>query len=147
MKATIILAAVAALGLAGCAAMQPVTASYVAPVTPTDTMPLVQSIASFVGDQLPVGRSTLLLEPPPANQQANTLTPALTTVLHARGYAIAADAKAAPSSHHVRYLVTPLFDGILVRVNIDKTEGSRMFQHDKAGNLVAYAPMAVRNDK
>lgn len=145
MKATIILAAVAALGLAGCANMQPITASYVAPVALTDTAPLVAGITGFVGDHVPAGQSTLLLEPPPADQQANALTPALTTALRTRGYAIAADAKAAPAAHHVRYLVTPLLNGLLVRVNIDQVEGSQFFVRDTAGQLVASAPMAVRS--
>ena len=142
-----ILLCVLVLGLAGCATKQPATSSFVFRIPTADAPPVVQAITEFVTAHCPPGQSTLVLDPAPTDKQANTIASEVSDALREKGFAVAADAKAAPDAHHVRYLVTPLFDGFLVRVSVDHAEGSRLFLHDKAGTLVASGALAVRSEE
>lgn len=46
---------------------------------------------------------------------------------------------------HLRYLVTPLEDGLLVRLSIgDRTQATRFFARNSAGSLQAGGPFMVR---
>jgi hypothetical protein len=130
--------------LAGCA-LEP-GSSYVAQLQqPADAEILADGIAGFVAIRLPAASSTVELDPTPSDQAGNSLTPALTAALRHRGFAVAEDRQ--PGSvgvHHLRYLVTSLDNGNLVRLTLDDgAEGSRFFVRNTTGELQPGGPFMV----
>ncbi len=115
--------------------------------TPADARVLADDMADIVARQLAPASSTLILDPTPSEQAANNLTPAFVAALRDRGFAVA-DARqaAAPSAHRIRYLVTRLDNGDLLRVTIDggAAEASRFFVRNSAGALQAGGPLTLR---
>src|SRR6267378_3892032 len=93
--------------------------SYVGDLSaPGDARILAAGMVEFVSTQLPAASSTIALDPTPADQASNALTPAFTAALRRRGFAVADDKQAAePVTHHLRYWVTPLDNGDVVRLS------------------------------
>lgn len=122
--------------------------SYVAPFgAPADADVLARDMADFVSGQLPAGSGTVVLEPTPSAQAGNPLTPVLVAALRDRGFAVTDTAEpGGPSAHRIRYLVTPIDNGDLLRVTIDggNAEASRFFVRNRAGGLQAGGPFTVR---
>jgi hypothetical protein len=140
-----VLPLIAAVSLAACALDS--GTSYVGQVaTPADARALADGMVEFVAVRLPAASSTVVLDPTPADQASNALTPAFVAALRDRGFAVADGQQAdTAGAHHIRYLVTPLDSGDLVRVMIDnRAEASRFFVRNTAGNLQAGGPFAVR---
>jgi hypothetical protein len=133
-----------ALALPGCA-LFPLgsgSSSYVAGVAPTDAPVLAEALAGVISQQLPPLSTTLALQKAPAD---NALTPVLEAALARAGFALADPAQAVPNTHTVRYQVTPLDNGLLLRVQIDATtEASRWYRRDSAGQLTPGSPLTVR---
>jgi hypothetical protein len=120
--------------------------SYVAQLEePADAQVLANGIAAFVATRLPAASSVVALDPTPSDQADNSLTPALASALRRRGFAVAEEGQTLPSgAHHLRYLVTPLDRGNLVRLTLDGTsEGSRFFVRNSAGGLQSGGPFTV----
>jgi len=89
-------------------------------VTPADAKVLAGAMAEFVAGRLPAGSSAVILDPTPSEQAANALTPAFVAALRDRGFAVAdASQVGAPHTHRIRYLVTRLDNGNLLRVTIE----------------------------
>ena len=66
--------------------------SYVGELSaPGDARILAAGMAEFVSTQLPAASSTIALDPTPADQASNALTPAFTAALRRRGFAVADD--------------------------------------------------------
>jgi hypothetical protein len=123
--------------------------SYVGELSaPGDAQILAAGMVEFVSTQLPAGSSTIALDPTPADQAGNALTPAFAAALRRRGFAIGDNGQAAtPTRHRLRYWVTPLDNGDLVRLSIDdRTEASRFFVRNSRGGLQAGGPFMVRQN-
>lgn len=121
--------------------------SYVSQVnTPADAQVLAAGMVVFVAAQLPAASSTVVLDPTPSDQADNALTPAFVAALRDRGFAVAGERQASTSgTHHIRYLVTPLDNGDLVRLSVDDgAQASRFFARNSAGGLRAGGPFMVR---
>jgi hypothetical protein len=114
--------------------------------TPADAQVLAAGMVAFVGAQLPAASSTVALDPTPSDQANNALTPAFVAALRDRGFAVAdAGQVGTAGTHHIRYLVTRLDNGDLVRLSIDDgAEASRFFVRNTAGGLQAGGPFTVR---
>jgi len=115
--------------------------------TPADAKALAWAMADFVAGRLPAGSSTVILDPTPSAQAANALTPAFVAALRYRGFAVADARQAgAPGTHRIRYLVTRLDYGDLLRVTIDggAAEAARFMVRNTAGYLQAGGPFTVR---
>ncbi|MBO0738925.1 MAG: hypothetical protein J2P48_20555 [Alphaproteobacteria bacterium] len=141
------LALLALASLAACASGP--DASYVGELSASgDAQILATDMVEFVSTQIPAGTGSIALDPIPADQSSNALTPTFTTALRHRGFAVADNEQAAaPAAHHVRYWVTPLDGGDLVRVSIDDhTEASRFFVRSGQSGLQAAGPLMVRQD-
>ena len=139
----LVLPCLAAL-LTGCAFGPDI--SYVAPLEqPADAEVLANGMAAFVATRLPMASSTVALDPTPSDQADNSLTPALASALRRRGFAVAEEGQTVPpGAHHLRYLVTPLGQGSLVRLTLDGTsEGSRFFVRNSVGGLQSGGPFTV----
>jgi hypothetical protein len=123
--------------------------SYVGELAaPDDAQILTAGMVEFVATQLPAGSTTIALDPTPADQASNAVTPAFTAALRRRGFAIADNGQVAtPATHHLRYWVTPLDNGDLLRLSIDgRTEASRFFVRNSRSGLQAGGPFMVRQN-
>jgi hypothetical protein len=137
------------LGLAVALAACTIGGSYVGGVSgPADAQVLAYGMAEFVAQELPAASTTLALDPTPASQADNTVTPAFAAALRSQGFAIAGENEAGVrGGHRLRYWVTPLDGGELVRIAIDdRTQGSRFFVRNTAGGLQAGGPFLVRQE-
>lgn len=133
----------AAAMLSACA-MDP-NGSYVSGVRhPTDPSVLGNVVAEFAALRLPP-RSTIALDPTPQDQAGNTVTPALTHALQGRGFAVVEANRPTPAgAHRLRYLVTTLDDGDLVRLTMDGAiEGARFLVRNPAGGLQPGGPLTM----
>lgn len=136
----------AAVSLTACAGSP--STSYVAPLAgPTDAQTLAVGITDFMAASLPAASTTLALEPPASEHSSNALTPALTAALRRRGFAtVNLNGEDAPSgTRRMRYWVTPMDSGDLVRLTIDggAIQGNRFFIRNSAGQLQAGGPFTV----
>ena len=122
-------------------------ASYVGRLSgPGDVHALAVDMAEFVSMELPAASSTVALDPTPPEQANNALAPAFAAALRSYGFAVAdGTGGARPSAHRVRYWVTPLDNGALLRLSIDgRTEGARFFVRNAYGALQGGGPFTVR---
>jgi hypothetical protein len=112
---------------------------------PDDARVLADGITIFVAARLPAASSTVILDPLPADQASNALTPALVSALRGRGFAVADVGQPAPMpAHHLRYVVTPLDNGSLIRLILDdQTAATRFFVRNTGGELQAGGPFTV----
>jgi hypothetical protein len=120
--------------------------SYVGPLQQTgDAEALAGATAEFVADRLPAASSTVMFDPTPRDQAGNTVTAALVVALRRRGFAVADTGQKVPAgAHRLRYLVTPMDNGTLLRLTIDEnTRGSRFFVRDAAGRLRSGGPYTI----
>lgn len=135
--------------LAGCASVRP-TMSYVSPeVTANDARVLAADAAEHLAQPLPPARTTIVLDPP-ASRQDDVMTPAMVEQLRATGYGVVEaprnPGKDAPPVEGVplRYLVSPLQAGVLMRLQYQGVEAARFYPRSTDGSLVEAAPFTVR---
>ena len=139
----LLLPLMAAYGLAACT-IGPDT-SYVAPFpTSGDATVVAAGVGAFLRTRFPAASTTLVLDPTPAEQASNALTPVLADSLRQQGFAVAQDIAPA-GAHTLRYWVTPLdASGELVRLMIDGREAaSQVFVRTTAGSLRSGGPVTV----
>lgn len=120
--------------------------SYVADLQqPADAEVLADGMTDFVAARLPATSSTIALDPTLAGQAGNALTPALASALRHRGFAVAEGRQGQPAgAHRLRYIVTQLDNGDLVRLTLDGTvEGARFFVRNTEGGLHSGGPYTV----
>jgi type IV secretion system protein TrbH len=130
--------------LSSCAFLSP-QGSYVDAVQPKEATLLASSMADFLGQQLPPAKTTLVLIPLPGSQAKNTLTSALTLALVRAGYGMASLAAAPTEAHRIRYLVSSMKTGVLVRIQYDQTEAACWFIRNRQHQLYAGLPFTVRS--
>ena len=143
-RAAMLLVCCLAGAQAGCA-LGPDSSYVAATGQPADARALADSMAGFVADHLPAASSTVALDPTPAAQAENATTSDLVEALRRRGFAVAEAGQPAPSAaHRLRYLVTPLDSGTLVRLTLDgRLSAARYFVRSSAGDLHAGGPYTV----
>ncbi|EPN2681283.1 conjugal transfer protein TrbH [Escherichia coli] len=147
MKMRVLFPVVLALLVSACASTRP-TMSFVAPtVTANDASVLAKDTAAYLADPLPPAKTTVVLDPP-TNSSADVMTPALTTALREAGFGVVeADRQSGPKAGEgtpVRYLVSPLENGVLLRLQYLGTEASRFYPRTASGALVSAGPFTVR---
>lgn len=122
-----------AFAVSGCA-----EGSYVAAIsTPHEANPVANAIVDFTTAHLSGG--SVALEPA---QAANYVTPALVHGLKAAGFSVVKPGT--EGAHRLRYVVTPLDNGDLVRITLDDDAvGARFFARSRWG-LRAAGPFTVR---
>jgi type IV secretion system protein TrbH len=133
-----------AASMGGCA-VGPDTSYVTSLQQPADAETLADGMAAFVAMRFPAASSTVALDPTPSSQAGNAVTPALAAALRHLGFGVAEEAGTAPAgAHRLRYLVTALDGGDLVRLTLDDSaEGSRFFMRNTAGGLQSSGPFMV----
>lgn len=141
----IILAASASL--AGCATTNPGSSYVTAGISEVDATVLASDAADYLSRPLPPAKTTILLDPP-SSSAMDTLSPALMEQLRARGFGVVEAPKkkeAAPADVvPVRYLVSPLEAGVILRLQYQSVEAARYYPRATNGALIGAAPFAVR---
>ena len=131
---------IAAALLASCALFRPV-GSWVEIAVEGDAAPISEAIVIFVAQSVPEAGATIVLAPPPADQQDNLVSRQVREELSGRGYTLAG---AGSTGHQVSYLVSKYGEQVLLRMTLDRTEASVLFARDATGALRASAPLAMR---
>jgi uncharacterized lipoprotein YajG len=135
----VLLPVVAAALLAGCGLFRP-NGSWVEMDAGMEVAPIADAIVVFVAQSVPQTGATIVLAPVPEAQTSHPLAAEVREKLTARGYRLGADGQ----GRHLRYLVSPYRDQILLRVSLDGLECSVLFGRDDTGRLGAAAPLAMR---
>jgi hypothetical protein len=129
--------------LTACAAIGSNT-SWVGTLQPGDATAVASEMTGFLKQELPPARSTLFLDPIRTAEGGDLLTPMLVECLRKAGFALTDGSSPAGTAHVVRYLVTPGPDGVLIRITVDRTEGSEFMVRGNSGGLTK-AVFAVRS--
>lgn len=135
-------------GSAGCAAAP--DQSAVATVDGTfNAMVLGYSMSAFVGGRLPP-RSTIYLAPPAPGEGSKAVTSILVTALRQQHLTVTEPGTSdgpppnAIGAHRVGYRLTPLDNGLLVRVMLDGTmQGARAYERNTADLLQPRGPFST----
>lgn len=145
MKKLAILAVACAV-LAGCATTRPGMSYVSSEISPTDARTLAADAAQHLAVPLPAAKTTIVLYP--TGQRQDALTPAFTEALRATGFGVSIAPREkdapAPDGVPVRYLVSPLDYGILMRLEYQHREAARFYVRATDGSLVKAAPFTVR---
>lgn len=149
-KIKILMPLALSLMLAACATSRP-TMSYVAKeITSADAATLAADAVTHLAGPLPPAHTTLVLDAPsPTAGQADMLTPVMVEKLRERGYGVTqADAKEGPKKEQgtmLRYLASPMDNGVVLRLQYLQREASRFYPRSSDGALMPGAPFAVRD--
>jgi hypothetical protein len=143
-------AAVASAMLTGCAMLPSRSTSYVSAriTAPADARLVADDAASYLTYPLPPAQTTLVLDPP-QTLQGNVMTPTLEAALRSKGYAVTQlnrhpSPAAKPKGVQLRYLVSPLDSGVLLRLQYEGVEAARFYPRAGNGALTIGAPFTVR---
>lgn len=136
-----VLPVLAAVALSACAEDR----SYVGPVRDAgDARVLAGGVAEFVSLRVRTPHSTVTLEPVPSAQADNAVTPEVVAALRRQGFGVAADRSVAAGLRSLRYVVTSLDEGELIRMTLDDAvRGARFFARNASGYLQTGGPFTV----
>ncbi|BCT69512.1 hypothetical protein [Nitrosospira sp. NRS527] len=139
------------LSLTGCAALQAkleaiaaksTPGSYLAPdISDTDADEVAMDVAQFLSAQLLAAKTTLELQ-----SSENKLHLTLLDQLMVKGFGVIQSKQPTEqqSAVQLRYKVTPLYKGVLVRLRYGGQEASRFFDRANDGHLSLHTRYAVR---
>lgn len=120
------------LMLAACSGGWP-SRSY-APITEGEAQSVAPFITSYLAGALPAGSEVTFDVAP-----KDPIEPMLNEELQSAGLS-----RSGSAGHRVSYVVTPVGDGVLLRVSLDDTQGmSRYFIPNQAGELYTQGPSMV----
>jgi hypothetical protein len=131
------------LPLGGCALMM-ADRSWSVELTDNDAQVVAETIAALVAGRIQV-------DVKPINVAAagiashDGLEARLATALESRGFRV--DPPEAAQGHTLRYLLTLYGEGYLLRVTLDDAEASTILARGDNGELLAAAPLALREDR
>lgn len=135
--------AFALASLAGCASL-PRSASWQAPLSANDAKFFAVATVHYLHPRWPAAATTVWIAPAVLKKTTpDTFGPALATVLRRDGYAVAGGPTSA-GAHTLRYRLTRLGDGVLLRFDYDRNEAVRYYRHDTTGHWTPVSPFTVR---
>jgi hypothetical protein len=140
---------IAALGLSACATLDGPQTSYVAPLQSpkADAYTLAGGICNFLTDDANLSPMNTTIAVAGAGK-GDELAPTLADELRQSGFAVVSPGQPVPAgAKRLRYVVTPLLGGELLRVDIEAggiTRASRYYLRDSAGYLQAGGPFTVQ---
>jgi hypothetical protein len=122
----------APLLLAACGGSWP-SGTYVRSVSEADAPVLAEAVADCLSDTIPSRQDVK-----PAASSGDPIAPLLDPYLARVGFTVAS------TGLPVSYVVTPLDDGVLLRISVDNREGAtRFFKRSANGVLAAAGPTTV----
>lgn len=124
----------------GCATLtnfqNKVNSSYVGAISTADAGEVTKDMAQFLADQLPPAKTTIELEP-----IKSPLHDMLLEQLTGKGFGVVAQPEGAIA---LRYAVTQLDAGVLVRMKFQGKEASRFYDRTNTGSLSFNNSFAIR---
>jgi hypothetical protein len=129
--------------LSACGLIRP-NASWVDDMPQQHAASIAEIIATLTVERIPPDSKPVRLAPAPLTQSGDILTASLTSALKARGYQLATEETDGEDHHSLRYLVTAYEEGYLLRVTAGGTETSTLLKPGADGQLIATAPLSVR---
>jgi hypothetical protein len=137
----IILAAV--LSLAGCAAFRQ-ERSWSDDLAKEDAAQIAGTVAALIVERVPANGSTLIAIAPATGATGKEVEALLGKELEQHGYKLAKTEATPAGAHRLRYLITKYAGGYALRVTLDGAEATTAFSRLGGGQLVASAPLTVR---
>lgn len=139
--------------LTACATSSRTTIYVASEVTAADAETLASDIVKHLAVQLAPAKTTLVLDAPESNntkkEQADLLTPVLLEKLQSRGYGVAVidqeNLTANQTGITLRYLISPLENGLVVRLQYAQKEATRFYPRNTTGVLVPGGSFTVRD--
>jgi hypothetical protein len=138
---TILILAAPLLG--GCALMM-ADRSWSVELKDDDAQVVAETIAALVADRIPADGKPMVVSPA-GIASYDQLEARLATALKKRGFGV--DPPEATNGHSLRYLLTLYGEGYLLRVTLDDAEASTILARGDKGELLAAAPLALREDR
>jgi hypothetical protein len=129
--------------LSACGLIRP-NASWVDDMPQQHATRIAEMIARLTVERIPPSSKPLRLAPAPLTQSGDTLTASLTSALKARGYRLLTEETGPLDHDSLRYLVTAYEEGYLLRVTAGGAETSTLLKLGAGGQLIANAPLSVR---
>lgn len=126
--------------MAGCAMTGGHQGSWIEPLTVKEARGLASEVTKLLQERVPPAKTLLVVEPA---QRKARFEVELEAALHGAGYALALPNSEVQSGHRVRYRVSTLDGGILLRLELDDIEISRWYGLDEEGRLVAVTPFTI----
>lgn len=115
--------------------------SYVAPGQgPADARVLANGVADFMSQRLRTPHATVMLAPAQAD---NDVTEEITAALKRRGFSVTTEGTDAAAGQPLRYLVTPLDNGDLLRMKLKGVASGARFFTRGPGGLQPSGPFTV----
>ncbi len=141
MRAALIILA-SLLPLAACAAFRQ-DQSWSDELSKGDAAQIAVTIGAFLVERVPSRDGKPLAIAPASGATAKEMEALLREQLAQHGYSLATT-EAAPEAHRLRYLITKYGGGYALRMTLDAAEASIALSRLESGELVASAPLAVR---
>ena len=141
MRAHLIILA-ALLPLTACAAFH-AERSWSDDLGKGDAAEIAGTIAALIVERVPTDGELIALAPATGatGKEVETL---LGKELEQHGYKLAKTEAKPAEAHHLRYLITKYGNGYALRVTLDGVEATTAFSRMSGGQLVASAPLAIR---
>ena len=117
--------------------------SWIEPLPAHENAQLSEIVAQWVQTQIPDRKIPLILAEPPQRQAGSAFIPSLTYALQQRGYTIAGNNALAPNAARIRYRISTLNLGLLMRIKINTQEASRLYTRSNSGVLIAASPIST----
>jgi hypothetical protein len=114
------------------------------PAEDADHTRLAALVTEGLVARLPAAATMLRLDPSPDAMSRQLFADPFTLALRRAGFALAWDAKVSPDARWITYAVTPLWDGYVVRLTLDRTTMTRAYLHDRDGVLRPAGPLTVK---
>jgi hypothetical protein len=134
---------IAMASLSACGLIRP-NASWVDDMPRQHAASIAEIIATLTVARIPPDSKPVRLAPAPLTQSGDILTASLTSALAAKGYRLLTEETGPQDHHSLRYLVTAYENGYLLRVTAGGTETSTLLKLGADGQLIATAPLSVR---
>jgi hypothetical protein len=142
-KLALILFVLASPLLGGCALMM-ADRSWSVELKDNDAQVVAETIATLVADRIQADGKPISVSPAGIASH-DSLEVRLATALQSRGFRV--DQPETGEEHALRYLLTLYGEGYLLRVTLDDTEASTILARGDNGELLAAAPLALREDR
>lgn len=142
MRARLIILA-AVLPLAACAAFRQ-ERSWSDDLGKEDAAQIAGTVAALIVERAPPKGSKLIAIAPATGTTGKEVEVLLGKELEQHGYKLAKTEATPAEAHHLRYLITKYGSGYALRVTLDGAEATTAFSRMTGGQLVASAPLAVR---
>ena len=133
----------AVVWLAACAAFRE-ERSWSDDLAKEDAAQIAGTVAALIVERVPPKDGKLIALAPATGTTGKEVDALLGKELEQHGYKLAKTEETPAEAHHLRYLITKYGSGYALRVTLDGVEATTAFSRMSSGQLIASAPLAIR---